>query len=461
MSLFSSPGIGSGLDLESIINATLQATNQPKQQQFQEEQKRYETELSALGSVKSALSKFDKVVAELGDAKSFDKRVANITQPDSGDLISISSDSTSTSGDFSVEVDQLAQGSRAVSQDGTFTSTDQVLTTQDSTLSFAAGDKSFDIDIAADATLEDIRRKINNSVDNFGVSANIINTGNEAKLVFSSNVAGAGNDLQVTNDNAELDGLSTVAFDGSAGGMAIAAGDEARDARIFIDGIEATNDSNIFKDVVQGSTITALKASENNETAEVSIGRDREGISKSIDDFIKSYNSVVDVVNDATAKGEMLQGDSTLRALENRMVGILNSSSGEGDFQNLFDVGLSLNQDGKLEKTNVIRSVDEAMDEDINAFGRIFSGENGVAKQFETLMDNYTDSRGAITFREQSLTESLDRLGDDREKHQYRMEQMEARLREKYSGLDVLLSEMKSTQQYLSQQLGSLPGFGG
>ena len=144
------------------------------------------------------------------------------------------------------------------------------------------------------------------------------------------------------------------------------------------------------------------------------------------------------------------------------MVNVLTSNvEGAGDFSNLFDIGLSLNEDGKLEKNNLVLSVDEAMDQDFNAFGKIFSNESGIASRFESLMDNYIESRGAITFREDSLNQNLDRLEEDRLDHDYRMQQMEARLREKYSGLDVMLSQMQSTQSFLSAQLGNLPGFGG
>lgn len=468
MPLFTSAGVGSGLDLESIISSTLQATNQPKQAQFQRQESQYETELSALGAVKSALSKFDDVVNKLSDRDLFDKRVAKLTQPESGDLIRFSSEDNSSSGSFNVEVLQLAQGSRAVSADGAFTSSDQIVNTSDSTLSFAAGDKSFDLTIAANSTLEDIRRQINDSADNFGVTANIINTGSEAKLVFNSSVTGVGNDLTVTNDNAELDGLSTQAFGGGAGGMTIAADDQATDAQIEIDGILATSSSNTFTDVIQGSTITALKESENNETTQVDINRDREGVSKLIDEFIQAYNAVVDIMDKATAfdpqtgDSAPLNADSTMRGLKNQMVNVLTSNvEGAGDFSNLFDVGLSLNKDGKLEKTNLVRSVNEAMDQDFAAFGEIFSSENGVASRFEGLMNNYIDSRGAITFREEALNEQLDRLEEDRLDHEYRMQQLEGRLREKYSGLDVMLAQMQSTQSYLSAQLGNLPGFGG
>ena len=63
-------------------------------------------------------------------------------------------------------------------------------------------------------TLTQLREAINNADDNFGVTANIIDTGTAAgpRLVFSSSETGDGNDLVITNDTgaAELDRLSTT-----------------------------------------------------------------------------------------------------------------------------------------------------------------------------------------------------------------------------------------------------------
>ena len=153
-----------------------------------------------------------------------------------------------------------------------------MVTSAAGTFTFTAGDKSFDIDIEAGATLDEIRQTINNN-STFGISANIINTGSESLLVFESAEAGAGNDLVITNNNAELDRLSTVANDGGAGGLVIDAEDIAQDAIIEIDGIQIST-SNVFSNAVQGLTITARRQSELDESANVDVAFDREGVTK-------------------------------------------------------------------------------------------------------------------------------------------------------------------------------------
>lgn len=463
MALITSAGVGSGLDLESIISATLSAENTPKLQAFAEKQESLQVELSSLGEVKSAMSKLQDTIEKLADIDNFNKRIANIKQPtsDDGDLISVTPTSDISPGDFNIEVIELAQGSRATSNDGLFTSTDDVVTASGGTLSFSAGDKSFDLTLDAGATLADLRDAINDSDDNFGVTANIINTGTESKLVLTSSVSGTGNDLVITNDNAELDNVSTLANDGvSAGGIAIASGDEAKSAEIKVDGISITNDTNTFKDAVQDMTIVAKRQSVDGETAKLSVEVDRSSVTKLVDEFIVNYNNLIGQIGLQTRVGKPLNSDSTIRSFDSQLVNALSTElTDAGPFSSIFDIGLGVDKEGYLEKSSLVRSLSEAMDENYDDIGKAFAGEGGIAKQLESLLENYVETDGIMKQRENSLNSQLDDLEDDVANHEYRMESLEARLRQQYAGLDVLLAQMQSTQTYLSSQLSSLPGF--
>ncbi|OUS74688.1 flagellar cap protein [Pseudoalteromonas sp. A601] len=462
MPLITSAGIGSGLDLESIISASVAAENTPKMNAFATKEESLNVELSSLGEVKSAMSKLQETIEKLADPDNFDKRIANITQPtgDNGDLISVTPTSKITPGNFNVEVVALAQGSRAVSNNSLFSSTDDVVSASGGTLSFAAGGDSFDLSLDAGTTLAELRDAINDSDDNFGVTANIINTGTEAKLVLTSNVSGAGNDLVITNDNAELDNISTVANGGGAGGIAIATGDEATSAVIKVDGLSITNDTNTFKDAVQDMTIVAKRKSVDNETARLSVEYDKSSVTTLVDELVTNYNNLIGQIGLQTRVDKPLNGDSTIRSFDAQLVGTLSTElTDAGPFSSIFDIGLGIDKDGYLEKSSLVRSLSEAMDENFDDIGKAFAGENGLANKFEALLSNYVDSDGIMKQRENSLNEQLDELEDDVINHEYRMESLEARLREQYAGLDVLLAQMQSTQSYLSAQLSSLPGF--
>lgn len=462
MPLITSAGIGSGLDLESIIKASVDAENVPKMNAFAKKDKALEVELSSIGEIKSALSKLQDTIKKLADPDNFNKRIANISQPtsDDGDLIAVTPTKDITPGNFKIEVLEVAQGSRATSNAGLFTSTDDVVSASGGTLSFAAGDKSFDLTLDAGATLADLRDAINDSDDNFGVTANIINTGTESKLVLTSNVSGDGNDLEITNDNAELDNVSTLANGGGTGGIGIAAGNEAKSAVIKVDGIEITNDTNTFKDAVQDMTITAKRQSVDGETAKLAVEYDRESVTKLIDEFIANYNNVVGQLGLQSRVGKPLNSDATIRTLSSQMVNMLSTNlTDAGPFTSIFDIGLGVDKEGYLEKSSLVRSLNTAMDENFDDIGKAFAGENGIAKQFESFLDNYVSSKGILKQREDNLNTQVTDLEDDVLNHEFRMTELEGRLRKQYAGLDVLLAQMQSTQQYLGAQLASLPGF--
>lgn len=461
MPTITSAGVGSGLDLESIIEATVNAENLPKLQSFQTKENAYNVELSSVGAIKSSLSNLEDVIEQLADIDNFNKRTATITQPSSGDLISVTTTDESTTASFNVEVMQLAQGSRAVMADALYTDPTDVVSASGGNLTFTAGTETFDVNVAAGATLEELREAINDADDNFGVTANIINDGTSSKLVLSSDVTGDGNNLVITNDTAELDNVSTLANDGiSAGGLAISTDDSAQSAIIEVDGISITNDTNTFKDAVQDITIKALKESVDNETAGLVIDVDKETVTGYINDFLEKFNNVIDTIDYHTQVGGALNGDSAMRSLKSQLINSLSSMvTGAGNFETLYDIGLGLSKEGDLEKDSLVRSLDDALTDGYDDVGMIFTGDDGIATIFSGLLDNYLESDGAMKFREDSLNAALSDLEDDRLNHAYRIEQIELRLRQQYSSLDVLIAQMKSNGDYLTSQLANLPGF--
>jgi flagellar hook-associated protein 2 len=470
MPLITSAGIGSGLDLESIIKASVDAENKPKMLSFVEKEKRLQVELSAIGEVKSAISKLNDTIEKLADPDNFGERVANIRQPEGGDIISVTPTSDISIGDFKVAVKQLAQGSRAVTADNAFADTDAVVTSSGGTLTFSAGSgNSFNLAVGAGATLAELRDAINASDDNFGITANIVNTGDPAigsKLVLTSSITGQGNDLVITSDTSEMDAIATYdSTTNPSGGMTIAAADKAQNAIITVDGLEVQSDTNTFKDAVQDMTIKALELSADDdngglEVAKLNIDYDRESINTLVDEFIANYNNLIGNIGFQTRIGKPLNGDASMRSLSAQLVTALSSTlTDAGPFESIFDIGLGIDKEGYLEKSSLVRSLNDAMDENFDDIGKAFAGNDGVAKQLEALLGNYIDSGGLVKEREESLNGQLDDLEDDVANHEFRMASLEERLRKQYSGLDVLLAQMQQTQAYLGAQLANLPGF--
>ena len=155
-----SAGIGSGLDLEGIIESFVTARSVPQEVRLQEKEDLLKTELSGIGQFKSALSNFDSILKELAKPDAFNKQVVNSSTDD----ITVSSNGFASSGSFSVEVMQLAQGSRLQSTAVASSSA----TVGSGTLTLTAGTNTFDVAIDATDTLSEIRDKVNAQSENFG-----------------------------------------------------------------------------------------------------------------------------------------------------------------------------------------------------------------------------------------------------------------------------------------------------
>ncbi|MBR7887451.1 flagellar filament capping protein FliD [Marinomonas sp. A79] len=199
-------GAGSGLDLESLVKEMVSAQRDTKVKLYQNKLDGYEAELSALGRVGSAIDGFKSTVQALNDDDLFTGRDAKIAQTEGEEVLSITTDNTASNGSYSIDVNQLAKGSRVMSAQGLFSSPDDVVSNTNAELTFKAGDSEFSIAVKAGTTLSELRNQINTSEDNFGVSANLVDDGN-GNLFFTatSSVEGAGNSLRIINSTPTLD----------------------------------------------------------------------------------------------------------------------------------------------------------------------------------------------------------------------------------------------------------------
>jgi flagellar hook-associated protein 2 len=82
----------------------------------------------------------------------------------------------------------------------------------------------------------------------------------------------------------------------------------------------------------------------------------------------------------------------------------------------------------------------------------------GVADQLNTLLESYVGDDSLIDIRSDGIYTSLDHVDTERDKLDAHIAALEIRYRNQFAALDVLLSQLQSTSNYLTQQLASLPG---
>lgn len=546
-------GAGSGLDLESLVKQMVSAQKDAKVGLYQNKINGYESELSALGKVGSAIDNFKSSVKILNDDELFTGRDAKIAQKEGEEVISITTDRSASNGSYSIDVNQLAKGSRVMSAPGLFSSPDDVVTDQDAKLTFTAGSNEFSIDVKAGTTLSQLRNQVNTSEDNFGVSVNLVDDG-AGNLFFTatSAIEGAENSLRISNDvivrdeagnviestpviieeepeleelpepdpvdevdeldlegdefdfandgpipkdkekekaealaqsNAEMAAkaaekaevekaaeadatelnvlpqkntslsLDSVSTEGLSAGLYTPFGEEARDAIITVDGIQIRNDTNTFDEAVAGLSIEALAPTE--KSTKVDISFDQETVKDSIKEFIDSYNSMVGLLQASTDRGAVLNGNSMIRNLQSSLSTELMSSRGEtGTFTSIFDLGVKMSSQGELSLDNA--KFDDAMRRGYSEIAPLISGEKGLARSLEKLLDNYTGSDGLTNSLKDSVRRSIDSTEETLEAYEERMVKYEESLRSKFTSLDSRLAVMNAQGGYLNSVLANM-----
>lgn len=471
-------GSASGLPLNELVTTLVGVERDSKFSRINTTKKTLESSLSGVGQLKSALSAFQTAINKLNDAN-ISKRVAQVTQPvENKVFVEATASNSALAGTFDVKVNKLATGSRLESENGLYSSASDVVSATDGILTFTAGDKSFDIEVTAGMTLNQLRQKINASSDNFGVNANLINAGGAigSKLVLTSTISGDGNDLVVTNNNPDLNALSSV-----AGGLTVS--QVAQNAEIEIDGIVATSSSNTFTNAIQDIEIIAKAVTPVGSNASLAVATDKDGVKKNIEAFVSSYNELVDRLNGLTRartlasdgktverEGGALSGDSMIRNINSQLRSILGGSVSGSDegLSTLYALGITFTKEGKLEISTSTEfgadsgkeRFDRALDINFDSVAKLFSGEAGLSKSVDNFIKQFNQSGGIIASREQSIRTQIAKNAKDIEAANRYIESFEQTLRRKYSGLDSLLAQMQNMGATVSAQLSNLPGFG-
>lgn len=363
----SSPGVGSNLDVNSIVSGLMKAEQRPLAL-VNQQKSNYQTKISAYGSLKGALSTFQDAVEKLSSASKFNTQKAESAD---ASVFTATSSGKAVEGNYAIKVNQLATSQKLMmagdsniySEVGTgkLTISFGSYDAQTNTFSANAEQKTTTIDItSANNTLAGIRDAINAA--NAGVSATIVNDGQVNRLVLNAQNTGSVNSMKITvadNDAGNLDaiGLSRLAFDPtkSAGlGENLTELQAAKDAILDIDGVTVTKPGNVISDALEGITLNLLKTNPGS-ALNLAVSRDQTAIEQSVTDFVNAFNAANKVTRDltkydATSKtGGPLVGDAVTRSVTSQIRQVLTARvDGNTNLQSLNDIGVSFQRDGTL-----------------------------------------------------------------------------------------------------------------
>ncbi|MDX2426787.1 MAG: flagellar filament capping protein FliD [Cycloclasticus sp.] len=454
----SSPGIGSGLDIGSLISQLVAAEGSASANRLNLREAEYQGDISAYGSLKGALSLFQTAVQNLQEVSDFQVRSATSSD---ADIFTAAADETADVSQYGIEVVQLAQAHKLITTDG-YAATDAVGA---GVLTLTQGTESFDLTITATDTLTEIRDAINSAEDNTGLAASIINVddgvgGTEQKLIFTATSTGLENAISITVDDADLNDTDALGLSRLVNAN-LAEPAVPLDGQIKVDNQLVSSNNNTFVGVIDGITISAESVGAGETLA---ITQDQASVTAKINVFIANYNGLVDTFNalgsyDATTEtGGILIGDATLRGIQNSIRREISSSiSGlTGSFSTLAELGITTDDVGKLSIDD--DRLNDALDSNFDEVGELFAASNGLANTLDTVIEGYIGSTGIIESRTEGLQTSIDTITEQREALNRRLESLGSRLLAQFSAMDALVSSLRNQSSFLTEQLANLPG---
>ena len=474
----SSAGIGSGLDVNSIVSSLIAVEKVPLTA-LQTSATTLQTKLSAFGQLKSLASALQDAAAPLFNADTFSLTNASSTDPSS---VSAGTTSSAVPGIYTVAVSSLSASQSLVSATGQYSSAASVVGTGSLTITLGtwnSGSTAFTPNASATAitipigasenTLAGVRDKINAA--NAGVSATVVTDASGSRLALQSSTTGAANGFKVTvadddGNNSDAGGLSALAYDPANSASQLTLAQSAANTQATINGIAVSSASNTLSGVIDGINFSLSKTTAVGQPITVNVTRNTDTIKSDLAAFVASYNTLNGFLSSAThydsatQTAALLQGDSTTTGIQNQLHALLGQVSGASStFSTLSSLGVQIQSDGTLklddatfstavgnlpELTKALSNVDASNPKN-NGFGKRFSEWTGnLLASTGTLSGKTTSLQSQVTSNQKSQDALNSRITDD-----------EARLRAQYTALDATMAKANALAKYVQQQFYS------
>ncbi|MGB3212418.1 MAG: flagellar filament capping protein FliD [Desulforhopalus sp.] len=464
-------GLATGLPTEDLVESLMAIERRPIERL--EADKEYETQrLKAYGQFNTKLDDLRSAVSKLNLTSEVRTTSARLSSEES---ISASSNGAST-GSYDISVAQLAQVQKTVT-DGFNSESEGILGTG----SFAINDVTLDID-SSNNSLQGLMDSLNAVSEETGVSASIINDGSDSENYH----------LVLTGKDAATSFSLTYDFqDGEGNPIAFSASDVrvAQQAVAYVDGIEVVSNTNTLSGVIAGVTINLNNESEIitpasgddpavYETTTVNIEADTDALKEKLSTFVSSYNEIMDWIasgyediletedaSDDTDETEVesladyLRGDATINGIKRNLQSVLSDAVGSnGSLQILSEIGISTQSDGTLLLNNA--ELATALESKFDDVVKLLAGEDssdGVMKKFNSYLVGATSTTDGMYAEKRDRYEgAVKRLDEQILQKEPMMEKIEARIRAQFNAMELLVSNLNATGDYLTQQMEML-----
>ncbi len=474
MASVTSTGVGSGLDVNSIVTSLMALERRPLNL-LEARAGTIQTRISAFGTLKGQVAALGDLAAKLADPANW-----NPTRIDSTGSESVTATATSAAvaGKHRLEVQQLAQSqalasgpyAATTSAVGTGSLTIELGTTAAGVFTPRSGAAPVTVTVGAGQnTLAGVRDAINAS--KAGVTASIVTSGGSSRLVLRG-ADGADSSVRITaadDDGNATDaaGLSALAWDPAAAagsGRNLSQTQAAQDALYTLDGLSLASATNSPTGVLEGVTLQLKKVT--TTPVDLTVSVETMAVRKNVNDFVNAYNSLSKLLVQQTqadpsgANRGPLQADSTavalLTSLRQMVTGTLAGGPGPAS---LNAAGIELQRDGTLAvKDTRLTPLLEQPAQLARLFGQVQSASDtstqGLGLRFKQWAGALTSDTGSLAGRIEGLKRSVDLNQKQQDNLQDRLSRTEERIRAQYQRLDTEMTRLNSEMARMRSTLG-------
>ncbi|MCP9340783.1 flagellar filament capping protein FliD [Stutzerimonas xanthomarina] len=464
-------GIGSGIDIDSLVSGMVAAERAPKEAQLARLEKQTTTKITSLGSLRSAMSAFQTSLEALNKPDLFKARSATSSNKDA---LAATATTTAGAGSYQVEVKSLASSSKIVL--GAVAGEDARLGAGSLEIAIGASEPIKITVAEPNNSLADIRDFINKAGADQGLTATIVTDTQGQRLILSSSKTGKDEDISVVAKPASGEpnqSLSLLAFDPKAEPLSEDHPDYAASARaitqaasaeLTIDGLAVVSATNKVEGVIEGVTLELKAKTETDKPLTVGVSLDKSGVTSNVQKFVDAYNKLMGVISSETnitqvADGKPpvvggLVGDATARTVQRSIQEELARVS-DGKFRALSDIGVTTQRDGTLKVDST--KLDKALADSFEDIAGLFTGEAGLATRLSDKLKPYTETGGVLQQRHEAMTGTISSIDKQKEDLTRRITSLQDRLYKQFNAMDLLVGQLANTSSSLIASLENLP----
>ncbi|WP_028273868.1 flagellar filament capping protein FliD [Atopococcus tabaci] len=471
-------GTYSGIDA-TVVDQLIEA-EKAKGVKFTNKKEKLEREKNAWKDINTRLDNLSKKLETLQKSKTFQTKAVTSTDTE-GTTLSVSAGEDAATGQYRVQVTQLAQSSRMtgakvsknLSTGEALESIEDPLGLTNTTFTFTNHEGTdYTVSLTAEDSLKDVTIKINEQTEKSGIKASIVDN----RLILTDTNMGE-RTIAVSGDAAAELGFSGSADEFSLGQAAV----------FTVDGLEITRNTNTIDDVIEGLTFELKNVHEGEQSDIITIEEDTEKTVTAVKEFVDQYNSTMSFitsqldVGDPTAENNVagaLTGDGTVMRLQSglRTLFSRNLEGGKsGDILSVEDIGITIDRYGSA--TLDEEKLKEALEKNLGDVTQFFYHQEtvsvnetdeagnevssskiertGLTQVLRDFVDTYiSGTTGIITTKNESYDRMIKDLNEQIELFNDRIDRKRDRYIQQFTALDIAMMQAESQMSYMFSQLG-------